>query len=69
MNALKVILASTLIILIAMYIIGLAVPDDRTTGSYSSFSECLAEVQTPGMKLGAESNAPAHNYCRNWRDR
>lgn len=58
-------------LLVLLWIIGAALPDDRSPGggSYSSLSDCLSKRETPGMKVGTESNAPAISYCRNWRDR
>ena len=71
-RALGLILSLIVGLFLLLYIIGLTLPDDGRSaasgGRYRSFSHCMTDVQTPAMLAGAESNAPAINYCRNWRD-
>lgn len=56
-------------IVVFVYVLGLVLPGDGSSGGrYSSLSDCLAQTETPAMVSGEESNAPAVARCRNWRD-
>ena len=70
MRILGWILAALIGLFVLLYVIGLFLPDDGRSGGgrYKSLSHCLSEVETPDMKAGAESNAPAVSHCSRWRD-
>jgi len=68
-GTLKTILLVIVGLVVLLYVIGLVLPGDGSSGGrYRSLSDCLSKTETLAMVSGEESNAPAVARCRNWRD-